>query len=91
MQPGTHNLWDEMKEMRRDVAVLGAFLGPDTAPTLVNLLQTLKEGQVGSVRVPGTPALSRVTGTTLCFSSLHSQRSQCREASLADPSTEASH
>ena len=67
---------------------------PDTtAPALGNLLQVLREGQVGSVvRYVVSWDACTVSGlsTILCVSSLPSQRSLCREAFLGNRSMETS-
>ena len=66
----------------------------DAAPALGDLLQMLREGQVGSeVRYVASWDACAVSclSTILCVSSLPSQRSLCREAFLGNPSMETSH
>lgn len=86
LQPGTHTLGDERMETKGNTAVLEHFRGRHS--TSSGELAPSVEGGAAEFRphLCG-PALSQVT--TLCVSSLYSQRSLSREASLADPFTEA--
>ena len=89
LQPGTHTLGDKRMEMRRNTAVLEHFRCRRS--TSSGELAPSVEGGAAEFRPHLWACPVSGHSTTLCVSSLYSQRSLCREVSLADPFTEAAH